>query len=82
MNEKNLGYNIKEYLIDGSLPGLWKVNINYKGNKSLTPSYLKATIYTDYGTPNQKMDIKVFRLGLKNVYQELFKINAPSVVSN
>lgn len=82
MNEKNLGYNIKEYLIDGSLPGLWKVNVNYKGNKSLTPSYLKATIYTDYGTPNQKMDVKVFRLGLKNVYQELFKVNAPSVVSN
>lgn len=82
MNEKNLGYNIKEYLIDGSLPGLWKVNVNYKGNKSLTPSYLKATIYTDYGTPNQKMDVKVFRLGLKNVYQELFKINAPTVVSN
>jgi len=82
MNEKNLGYNIKEYLIDGSLPGLWKVNVNYKGNKSLTPSYLKATIYTDYGTPNQKMDVKVFRLGLKNVYQELFKVNAPTVVSN
>ncbi|MHA7862767.1 carboxypeptidase-like regulatory domain-containing protein [Flagellimonas marinaquae] len=82
MNEKNLGCNIKEYLIDGSLPGLWKVNVNYKGNKSLTPSYLKATIYTDYGTPNQKMDVKVFRLGLKNVYQELFKVNAPTVVSN
>ncbi|WP_127142034.1 carboxypeptidase-like regulatory domain-containing protein [Flagellimonas marinaquae] len=82
MNEKNLGYNIKEYLIDGSLPGLWKVNVNYKGNKSLTPSYLKATIYTDYGTPNQKIDVKVFRLGLKNVYQELFKINASTIVSN
>ncbi|MEQ5791150.1 carboxypeptidase-like regulatory domain-containing protein [Muricauda sp. NFXS6] len=82
MEEKNLGYNIKEYLIDGSLPGLWQVNINYLGNKSLTPSYLKATIYTDYGTPDQKMEVKVFRLGLKGVYQELFKVNAPTMVSN
>jgi len=82
MEEKNLGYNIKEYLIDGSLPGLWKVNINYLGNKSLTPTYLKATIYTDYGTPDQKMDVKVFRLGLKGVYQELFKVNAPNMISN
>tara|TARA_R110002012_G_scaffold99461_1_gene237415 strand:+ start:1439 stop:3178 length:1740 start_codon:yes stop_codon:yes gene_type:complete len=82
MEEKNLGYNIKEYLIDGSLPGLWQVNINYLGNKSLTPTYLKATIYTDYGTPDQKMDVKVFRLGLKGVYQELFKVNAPTMVSN
>jgi len=82
MEEKNLGYNIKEYLIDGSLPGLWQVNINYLGNKSLTPSYLKATIYTDYGTPDQKMEVKVFRLGLKGVYQELFKVNAPTMISN
>ncbi|MHA7830049.1 MAG: carboxypeptidase-like regulatory domain-containing protein [Flagellimonas sp.] len=82
MEEKNLGYNIKEYLIDGSLPGLWQVNINYLGNKSLTPTYLKATIYTDYGTPDQKKDVKVFRLGLKNVYQELFKVNAPTMISN
>lgn len=82
MTEKNLGYNIKEYLIDGSLPGTWKVNINYLGNKSLTPTYLKATIYTNYGTRDQKMDVRVFRLGLKNVYHELFSVNAPSLISN
>jgi tetratricopeptide (TPR) repeat protein len=82
MTEKNLGYNIKEYLVDGSLPGTWKVNINYKGNKSLTPTYLKATIYTNYGTRDQKMEVKVFRLGLKNVYHELFSVNAPSLITN
>ncbi len=82
MTEKNLGYNIKEYLVDGSLPGTWKVNINYRGNKSLTPTYLKATIYTNYGTRDQKMEVKVFRLGLKDVYHELFTVNAPSLISN
>lgn len=82
MTEKNLGYNIKEYLVDGSLPGTWKVNINYRGNKSLTPTYLKATIYTNYGTRDQKMEVKVFRLGLKDMYHELFTVNAPSLISN
>ena len=76
--EKNFGYNVKEYLIDGSLPGTWQVNVNYLGNKSLTPSYLKATVYYDYGSRNQRKEVKVFKLGLKNVNQELFRLQSSS----
>ncbi len=73
--EKLLGYSCEEFLIDESLPGTWQVNAKYLGNKSLTPSYLKATIYYDYGNAAQRKEIKVFKLGLKNVNQELFKVN-------
>jgi len=76
--EKNFGYNVKEYLIDGSLPGTWQVNINYLGNKSLTPSYLKATVYYDYGSRNQRKEVKVFKLSLKNMNQELFRLQSSS----
>lgn len=72
--EKDYGFSVKEYLVDGSLPGTWQVNVKYLGNKSLTPSYLKATVYHDYGSRNQRKEVKVFKLDLKNVNQELFKV--------
>ncbi|MGB5500632.1 MAG: carboxypeptidase-like regulatory domain-containing protein [Maribacter sp.] len=82
-DEKLLGYSCEEFLIDESLTGTWQVNAKYLGNKSLTPSYLKATIYYDYGSAAQHKEIKVFKLGLKNVNQELFKVNNTArIVSN
>ncbi len=81
--EKLAGYSCEEFLIDESLPGTWQVNAKYLGNKSLTPSYLKTTIYYDYGSAAQRKETKVFKLGLKNVNQELFKIqNTASITSN
>lgn len=81
--EKLIGYSCEEFLIDESLPGTWQVNAKYLGNKSLTPSYLKVTIYYDYGSAAQRKEIKVFKLGLKNVNQELFKVNNTArIVSN
>ena len=72
--EKELGYSCSEFLIDDSLNGTWRINIKYLGNKSLTPSYLKATIYRNYGSSVQSKEMKVFKLDLKNVNQELFSL--------
>jgi len=72
--EKLIGYACDEFLIDSSLSGTWQINAKYLGNKSLTPSYLKVTIYQDYGTLAQRKETKVFKLGLKNVNIELFKV--------
>ncbi|WP_273567082.1 carboxypeptidase-like regulatory domain-containing protein [Maribacter halichondriae] len=81
--EKLAGYSCEEFLIDESLQGTWQVNAKYLGNKRLTPSYLKATIYYDYGSAAQRKETNVFKLGLKNVNQELFKIqNTASITSN
>jgi len=71
--EKDFGYNVKEYLVDGALPGTWQVNVKYLGNKSLTPAYLKATVYYGYGTRAQRKETMVFKLDLKKVNQELFQ---------
>ncbi|WP_350286035.1 carboxypeptidase-like regulatory domain-containing protein [uncultured Croceitalea sp.] len=77
-NEKEFGYNTAEYLVDNSLPGTWTVNIDYKGNKSLSPTYLKATVYYNYGTFSQRKETKVFKLTLKNVPYQLFQISVGS----
>ena len=74
--EKEYGFNTTEYLLDGSLPGTWSVNVTYLGNKSLTPTFLKATIYYNYGTSLQRKEVKTIKLSLKNVNQELFKIQS------
>ena len=79
-DEKQIGYAVQEYLIDESLPGTWRVNCTYLGNKSLTPTYLKATIYHNYGTSGQHMDIKVFKLNLRNVNQQLFTISNSNLI--
>jgi len=78
--EKDLGYNTTEYLVDDALPGTWKLNVNYLGNKSLTPTYLKATIYSNYGTLMQQKEVQVFKLSLKNVNQRLFTVQSASKV--
>lgn len=79
--EKEYGFNVMEELIDGSLPGLWKLNVKYLGNKSLTPTYLKATVYYNYGQSSQRKETKTFKLDLKNVNQELFKVNIAGVLT-
>jgi len=73
--EKEFGFSATEYVIDNSLSGTWNVNVNYLGNKSLTPSYLKATIYYNYGSANQSKVTKLLKMRLKNVNQEWFKIS-------
>ncbi len=81
--EKEHGYSSLEYLVDNALPGTWKINIRYHGNKSLTPTYLKTTIYYNYGSFAQRKEIKVFKLNLKGKNQALFKLSVGSkLVSN
>ncbi len=81
-DEKIKGYSSEEFLVDASLQGLWQVNVNYKGNKKLEPSYLKVTTYYNYGKPAQRKQVNVYRLGLRNVNQELFSLVNSSVNSN
>ncbi|MEJ2584982.1 MAG: carboxypeptidase-like regulatory domain-containing protein [Robiginitalea sp.] len=81
MKEKEIGFNTQEFLIDGSLPGTWQVNIRYQGNKSLTPTYLKVSIYDNYGTRSQRKEVRVFKLFLKDVNQQLFTISRGATVA-
>lgn len=79
--EKLLGFSTEEYLIDDALNGNWQINTIYYGNKRLTPTYLKVTIYQNYGKPSQHKETKVFRLHLKDVNTKLFTLSTSQLVS-
>lgn len=81
MTEKQNGFSSSEYLLDGSLPGTWKVNVKYLGNMSLSPTYLKATIYHNYGSVSQRKEVKVFKLLMQDLNQELFTITQGGTVA-
>lgn len=81
MNEKIHGFNSKEFILDKSLPGQWRINVKYLGNRALTPTYLKITTYEDYGTPRQSHEVRVFKLQLKNLNYELLTLNNPALVA-
>ncbi|MDG1573064.1 carboxypeptidase-like regulatory domain-containing protein [Robiginitalea sp. M366] len=79
LDEKDNGYSVAEFVIDENLPGTWKVNAVYHGNKSLTPTYVKITTYTRYGQRGQQQQVRTFRLQLKGVNQELLTLVNPGV---
>ena len=73
-DEKIKGYSCEHFLIDKSLLGKWKINIKYLGNKAYNPTYMKTTVYYDYGTSMERSDVKVFALTTKNVKFELLTL--------
>ena len=81
-DEKIKGYSSKQFLIDETQEGVWKINLKYLGNKGYDPTYLKTTIYYNYGKPSQKEVIEVTEMSEKNVNRELLSIVARSNFSN
>ncbi len=73
-DEKIKGYSCEHFLIDKSLLGEWKINIKYFGNKAYNPTYMKATVYYDYGTSNERSEVKAFSLSEKDVNFELLTL--------
>ncbi len=62
----------KEFFLESDIKGEWIVNINYKGNESGLPTYLKVSSFSGYGTDSEESTIRIYRLSLKNVNQNLF----------
>jgi len=71
LDEIKNGYATEEFIIDNSEPGEWIVNIENLSNEynPLNPTYLKYTIYKNYGLPNETKTIKV--LQLENIKQKV-----------
>ena len=79
-DEKLKGYSSEQFFVDGTMPGRWQVNMKYLGNKSFDPTYLRTTVYYNYGTPFESRETTVHKLTAKNVNYELFNfINRPIV---
>ena len=70
-DEKIRGYSSEEFFIYEPFPRDWQINVTYKGNKKLTSTYLKLTVYTNYNKRSQKSFSKLYRIQLKNVNQKL-----------
>ncbi|MBT8307563.1 MAG: carboxypeptidase-like regulatory domain-containing protein [Maribacter sp.] len=77
-DEKTQGYSSKQFFINEDLGGEWRFNLKYFGNKSLDPTYLKVTVYFDYGKPSQRKELKVYRLQKENINRHLLTIDTVS----
>lgn len=75
LREKKYGYSTAEYLVENATDHIpWQVNVKYFGNKSLSPTYLKVTKYSSYGSSSQSKAVKVFKLTTKEVNQQLLTL--------
>lgn len=76
--EQTLGYGLEEFFMTSSDKGEWLFNISYKGKRlgdNSSPTYVKVTTYYDFGTANQRQDIKLIRLEDLSKEQTVLKVN-------
>ncbi|WP_420571686.1 carboxypeptidase-like regulatory domain-containing protein [Kordia sp.] len=64
LDEVKNGYHMKEFIIDDENDGgEWIVNVKTLQNeKAFNPTYLKYTVYRNYGQANEERTIKVVKL--------------------
>ncbi len=75
-DQKLKGYSSEEFFIYDMIGGDWLVNLTYLGNKKYEPTYVKATIYKDWGRKNQTEKVKVFKLTELNNKMQLFNFRS------
>ncbi len=73
-NKAVQGYSCKQFFIDQENKGVWQVNIDYKYKQSEVPTYLKVSVYHDYGLTSQQVDIKVYQLSENHEKVQLFTL--------
>ena len=62
-DELNYGYNTEEFIIEKSNKGEWIVNIeNYSIEDNSNPTYIKYTVYKNYGRPNEIRKVELLDL--------------------
>ena len=62
-DELNYGYNTEEFIIEKSVKGNWIVNIeNFSIEDDSNPTYMKYTVYKNYGRPNEIRKVEVLDL--------------------
>jgi len=70
------GYFIKQFFLGKENLGLWQVNIDYKGTSSELPTYLKVSIYRNFGLADQQLEVRVYKLsGIQRVQLLTFQQN-------
>jgi len=74
--QKELGYGLEEFYLTSSDIGEWVFNMKYYGTnaKKKLPTYIKITVYKNFGSPNQTKNISVVRLEKTNVEETVSKL--------
>jgi len=63
IDEVKNGYHTEEYIIDDADSGEWIINLEgLSNNDRNNPTYLKYTVYKNYGLPEETKEIKVIKL--------------------
>ncbi len=75
--EKMQGYGLEEFYLTSADVGEWTFNAKYYGKTSgkATPTFVKITIFKNFGQPNQSKEIKVIRLDKQDIEQTIANIN-------
>lgn len=82
-DEKMRGYSSEQFFIDWNSKGDWQINLNYLGNKSTEPTYVKVTLWTNFGTSYENKMLKLFRLEQEDInYKLVTFVNDPLVANS
>lgn len=74
--QKELGYGLEEFYLTSSDVGEWIFNMKYYGTnaKEKLPTYIKITVYKNFGSPEQTKKISVVRLEKTNIEETVSKL--------
>jgi len=74
--EKQQGWGLEEFHLTSSDIGEWLFNIKFLGTNTgkEIPSYLKITIYDNFGQANESIETKVIKLSEKGKFQTAVKL--------
>ncbi|MEP2936484.1 MAG: carboxypeptidase-like regulatory domain-containing protein [Gilvibacter sp.] len=74
-DEKTKGYSSKEFFVDDLGDGEWLVNFTYRGNKKPEPTYVKLTIYYNWGKSFMTQEVRLYRLKDERNKLQLLRLN-------
>ena len=77
IKETAQGYGLEEFFITKKDKGEWLFNISYYGKKTgdnSIPTYLKITVYNNFGRPNQTKKVTVKELSDLNKKETILKL--------
>jgi len=77
IKETAQGYGLEEFFITKKDKGEWLFNITYYGKKTgdnSIPTYLKITVYNNFGRPNQTKKVTVKELSDLNKKETILKL--------
>ena len=76
-DEQTLGYGLEEFFMTAQDKGEWLFNMTYKGKRTgdnAAPTYVKVTTYFDFGSPNQRKEVKLIRLEALSKEETVLKV--------